>query len=267
MNYDDEESLDREFFLNVKREKITKDTILDETYNKALRKKEKKSKEKTTPKSKPFYKSGIMLVIVAIICFGIVNHMPWFYIRYDGENGTKEQIFYKDFKSEDVNYEEIQKILSSNNDTYYLGFSQDDFKQTPATISNYFIGLGAIGLIFLILQMLDKKLKLSLDSFSIIHSIFSAITMSIGLIIILTMMKFLSSYILLYYNMPLISRYINITNVIVIFPVVFIVIFVAASIVKVSFSIMKINFKEIEKKAGIKGYKNPFFIHKDRSKN
>lgn len=267
MNYDDEESLDKEFFLNVKREKITKDTVLDDVYKRALQKKEKKIKEKTTPKSKPFYKSGIMLLIVAIICFGIVNYMPWFYVRYDGENGTKEQIFYKDFKMEDVNYEEIQELLVSNNGTHYLGFSQNDFKKIPATISNYFIGLGALGILFIILQMLDRKLKLSLDSFSVIHSIFSAVTMSIGLVIILIMMRFLSSYILLYYNMPLITRYMNVTNVIVLFPVVFIVVFVAASIVKVSFSIMKINFREIEKKAGIKGYKNPFFIHKDRSKN
>jgi len=267
MNYNEEDSLDKEFFLNIKRDRVTKDTILDETYKKALQKREKKTKEKTTPKNKPFYKTGILLIIIAMICFGIINYMPWFYIRYDGEDGTKEQIFYKDFKMEDINYEEIQKILSSNNDTHYLGFSINDFKNIPTTISYYFIGLGAIGFLFFLLQMFDKKLKLSLDSFSIIHSIFSAVIMSIGLVILLIMMRFISSYILLYYNMPLIETYINVTNVIVVFPVVFIIIFVAAIIVKLSFSIMKINFREIEKKAGIKGYENPFFIHKNRSKN
>lgn len=265
------DSLNEDFFLTTKNEKTTKEEVLDENFKNVKDLKEKKSEDKKTIMKKPFLKSGIILVIVAVICLGII-YAPWAYVRCDSdyEDGKVDKFIFKNCDEDDIGYDnESQKIINifesnncSNSSCNYVGLTFDDFSNTPKITFYGFSFLALLGLIFIIFQLIERKHSFSVERFTIVHSIFSTVTIIVSTFLFVLIIKFFGIYFLLYYNDPFLTT----KNIVFVSPVAITLLFTLAAIIKVTFSIMKINCIELEKNLNTNEPKNPFFIYKGGSK-
>jgi len=267
-----EDSLNEDFFLTSKTEKTTKEDILDKDFKKVEDIKEKKSEDKKTNTKKPFLKSGIILVILALICLVIISFAPWAYVKcdLDYEKGTTDRFIFKNYDEYDIGHDnESQKIINifesnncSNSTCNYVGLTFKDFRNTPKITFYGFAILALLGLIFIIFQLLEKKRNFSVEMFTIAHSIFSTAIIIISSFLFMLVTKFIAIYFLLYYNNPFITT----KNIKFVSPVAITLIFILAVIIKVTFGVMRINCAELEKNFSAKGSKNPFFIYKGGSR-
>ena len=273
----EEEDIDEDILLRERKKEKTKDEILDDAFRKAeLSKKfpSKTGKMEKKIEKKPFAKSGIILIVIAIIALTIINYLPWMYIKYNADYGEVQQIFYKDFKNEELEYEQINtEILSlfnspcancSNNSKYYIGLTIDDFTSVPQTASNGFITLLLIGLLFTVFVVLDRFYDFSERINSLIHSAFAAGIIIISTIILLSTIKFIGAYFLLYYNWSF-MKIIGINDARLVFIVPIMIVFISFALVKGGTTIMKINFREIEKKRYFEKYERPSPTYRYRS--
>ena len=86
MRSDFEDNLNEDFFINSKYEKTSKDDILDINLEKAKDIHGINKKRTKKEKKKPFLKSGIVLLILSLICIGlIIAPTPWGYIKSESE--------------------------------------------------------------------------------------------------------------------------------------------------------------------------------------
>jgi len=246
--------------LNAKREEQVREQIIDDAFKHAeiergILTPNKKPKKKTYEKTFP--KLGILLIILAIIGLVIISNAPWAYLKYAVGDGHIETSIYQDF--EDSNHAEIenQLIIDLFQPPHYIGLSIDDFSEAAATASSGFIALIILGIIITIFGILDKILKFSIRTFVIIHFIFGAVLIIPGTIIALSSMKFLGSQFLLYYNSQLISS--SSTEVTLLFPAVFIIIAFGFIIAKLAFTIMRMDFNELQKMKEIETPKQSLF--------
>lgn len=246
-NNKDEEQID-EFSIQIKRKNNAKDKILDENFKKAQEKKNFK-KEKKEKKKKPFLKSGIALIIIAVICLSIINYMPWLYVRYDSdinENGYVEGTYYKNFKNLDDTIDpNINSLFELKNGSYQTGISINDFSNAPKFSLYGFYILIIIGLIFTIVLLIDRYRNFSDIRINILHSVLSAVTIIVCIYIIYLLVKFIGAHLLMMHNLPEILQ--TLPNVILIFPVPLAIIITTAGIMKVTFTILKINLFKLEK--------------------
>lgn len=268
MTSNEEDSLDEDFFQTSKLDRVTKEDILDESFKRAEVITGKKFKGTKIAKKKPFLQSGIYLIIVVLICIGIITYAPWAYVKadQDANGGEADAFIFKNYDKDDLGYDnESQTIINvfepekcNSSDCNYLGLTFDDFNTTPKITLYGFIILVILGLIFVIYQIIDRMRNFTFESFIIIHSIFSAITIIVCAYLLIVILKFFGVYFLLYYNDPLI-----LTNNIAFFsPVVILLTFILCSVIKVMFSLLKINCKEFSQNIKDKDSKNPFFIYK-----
>jgi len=242
---------------SAKKEEKIKEEILDESFKKA-----EVSRGLRPPKSKPpikkshekfFPKLGILLIIIAIIGLLFIFTVPWAYVKYDTGDGTIETLFYKDFKDGGSEYQQIVDLFKSPNSSY-IGVSIDDFTDVPVSASYGFILLIVLGVALTIFGILDKIYDFSIEMFTIIHFIFGMVTIVPGTFIVLSVIKVLGSHFLVYYNMPLIPN----QNIVLVFPGVFIVIILGFMIIKLAFTVMRMDFKELEKTTETEISEQPF---------
>ena len=236
---------DQEFKVDVNNS--LKDTLLDESFQEAEFKNNNGEKEKTHKQKKPFLKTGIAILIIAIICIGIINFVPWLYIKYDStlvDSGEVEQSYYIDLWSDEDNYfdSEVENLFIQQNSTMYSGIVREDFKQIPNLSMYSFLILGVIGLILILLAIISRIRDVSPEIMISIHSIFSVIIIIICIYIVFLNMKFLSASLLMNYNYKFLNQIIP--NFVMLFPAPLILIFMTSGLMKAAFSLLKIKFRE-----------------------
>lgn len=257
ITYSDENKDDGSLIKRKKKEKV-KEEILDETFKKAeFLKKTQPAQEKRKTGEKPFFKSGIMIIIIAIIALALINYTPWMYAKYDVGDTSTQQFFYKDFENEEFeNNETCQKVMNlfesnctncTDNSQNYIGLTVKDFETMPKLTTYGFIALIVLGLFFTIFVIIDRFRNFAFEKSYLVCSIFTAGYVVTSVFILLLSIKFLASHFLLYHNDPFIKTS-GLTNITLIFLAPIIIIVFCCAIMKGSMMVMKINFREMEKR-------------------
>lgn len=249
-----EEEPENDFLLINKKKEKAKEEILDETFKKAeFLKKVQPTKEKRKIGEKPFFKSGVILIAVAIVGLVLINVTPWMYVKYTKDDVTFEEIFYKDTSFEDnTDKQNLTYLFNSpctnctNNSQNYVGLTIDDFKNIPKITSYGFIVFIIIGTIATIFAVIDWFRKFSFKTSYLIYSIFAAGNVVVSTFIILTSIKLLASHFLLYYNWSFIETS-GITDARLVFLAPILIIFLASAIMKGATMVLKMNIREIQK--------------------
>jgi len=210
MRTDFEDEFNEDFFLSSKIEKTSRDELLDKSFQKAKNFNHNNSNEKKSSRKKPFLKSGLSLLIISLICIAIILlNAPWGYVKSetDDESNVESYIFRNDQPEDIGNDNASQKIIDifetdncSSSSCNYIGLSFNDFSSTPRMMLYGFIILAILGLLFVVFQIIDKIHGFSHITFHIIHSVFSATTLIISVILLAQLLKFLSVYFLVFYN-------------------------------------------------------------------
>lgn len=269
-HYDDEED---DFFRDVARSKKSlKEDVLDETFKKAEILKGMRPKEERKLTKKPFRLLGVVLISIAIISILIINLAPWMYIKYDAEYGTIEEFYYRGFENKEEHYyREIDYIFESpctncsNNSKNFIGITKDDFTNIPRLTSYGFFILIALGVLLTVIELFFRMRNLSMDIASVIHSMFAAASVFVGVFVMFLSIKFIGLYFLLYYNMAFIEAS-GINSVVIVFLVPIILIIISALIMRIAFTVMKINFREFENKLKSERTEPPYSTFENRSK-
>jgi len=252
-----EEPTDDFLLVRKKRDKV-KEEILDETFKKAeFLKNTQPTKEKRKASDKPFFKSGIIIIIIALAALALINYTPWMYAKYDIGDISTQQFFYKDFENKEIQnnetYQNITHLFNSpctnctNNSQNYIGLTIDDFKTIPKLTTYGFIALVIMGLIFTIFVVIDRFRNFSFEKSYLVCSIFAAGYVITSVFILLLSLKFLASHFLMYYNWSFITTS-GITDARLIFLAPIMMLFFSCAIMKGSMTLMKINFHEVEKR-------------------
>ena len=262
-DFEDEEDFNIDFRSKKDEEKI-KEKILDENFKKAEVSRGLREEEKKIVKKKPFPKSGIVLIITAVICISIINHVPWLYIKYDSElaeNGTVEEFYYRDFiNKEDHYYIEVESLFAPMNHSFYTGLSMDDFTVTPLMMYHLFLFMILLGIVSIVLNIINRFRRYSFEKSAIIQSVSAMIACVIGIYLIVLLMKFFGSYILLCYNMSFITR--SLPNIVMFYPAPMVLLIIALFIIKTSSTLIRINFKTLEKSMKIGGVRETLYVYR-----
>ena len=242
--YCEGEAMAEESALSAKREEEIKERGLDESSKKAETSRgpqflDNKTSKKTSH-NRSFPKLGILLIIIAIIGLISIDNTPWAYIGYEEDYGYVETPVYRNFKNADSEHQTILDLFGS---PYYIGVSTDDFTYAPTSAYYGFISLIILGVILTIFGIWNKIRNFSLKTFTIFHFIFATATIIPSTFIVLSVIKFLGAHFLLYHNTPLISN----SNIILLFPAVYIVIVLGSIIIKLAFTVIRMDFNELQK--------------------
>lgn len=266
MSYYDDIVSDDEVFREAKKDQLSKDELLDENFKKAEKTKLKKDDKKTKVENKPFLKTGILLLLIALICLMIVNFLPWAYVRCENSSGggEVEAFIYSSDKASDINEKDIVNIfeVSEVNSTLYssnfVGINFDDFKISASILNLGFVFLSLMAIGFIIFQMIDRSKNIFKNGFMFFHSAFSCLIIIACFFLLFSLVKFFSVYPLLSYN----SAFINNSNVLILFPVPIAISIVMLIVIKAFFSVMKIYIKKIRDKTDKEGKKEiPITFH------
>ena len=233
--------------------------VLNETFKKAEISDGLKLNEKKINKKRPFLKSGILILVIAIICLVVIDNTPWVYVKYQDQNlGVIEEALNRDLTNE--KYENIENPDStslgsikelfesqcnncSDNSQHFIGLSIDDFSYTSGMTFIAFLIIAILAIIFIALQLIDKILRrFSIETVAIIHSMFAAGIILASTFVLLLTIKFLGTYLLIFYNGPFIP--LEELRIIFIAPIILFVF--AAVLVKGGTSIVKMNFNELK---------------------
>lgn len=250
----EEDSIKEESTLTLKdkREQKIKEKLLDEAFKKAEISRGLRRPDSKTPKKsyeKTFPKLGVLLIILATFGLIFINNAPWAFISYDAEYGSVGASFHRDLENIDIEHQKVLKLFES---PYYIGLSTGDFTYTPILAFYGFISLVMIGIVITIFGIIDKKLDFSIKTFTITHFILAAVAIIPCVSIVLSVMKFLSAHLLLYYNISLIHNLIPDINITFLtFPVAFILIALGFIVIKLEFTVMKIDLNELQKIAEV----------------
>jgi hypothetical protein len=251
MYYKDKEEFIENSFKNDKDE-IIKNKTLDEKFKKAFDLKTKRKTKKTTKKNllkKPFYKLGIYLIIVGLICLLVINLLPWIYVKYDNNIAitTDHEFFYfQNFKIEtNSNDTTFSSFFQTMNSSKYLGISSTDLV-TTSQIQTYILYIFILlGFIYTSIIVLTIKSNLEMNYYILIHSIFIILISILCIYFIFCSIRFIGANILVLFNNQYISPNIENLNFIIIAP--FISILIISVVLKISFTLLKIDFSEFEK--------------------
>lgn len=248
---------DEEFYKKRKIDKEQyKEIVLDHNFLKAQTSKWKKKRksETTKPKEKPFIKTGIIIIIIAIIAIFSIQYLPWMYLKYDTTSGTVEYIIERDLKITDLEIEdmnpEIINFFSSPKSIYgkysssYIGLTFSDFTNIPETSFNLFFILIIISIIFTIFLIIDKSRNFNMDNVTMIYSGFAATCITFSLFIFAICLKFIASYIVLYLNWPFIQD-LGINDIRLVYIVPIIIIILSLMIIKPCITVLKLNYRDI----------------------
>ena len=251
-----------EFLLRMKDEKSKKQYLLDEHFKRAELLRDKQKNLSKTPQKKPFFKSGLIFIIISIIVLGLIFQLPWMYVKYESiDYGEVNVYINRDFEvtknypgeklSQDQIYPEIKVLFSdfgcdncSNYTRNYFGIISEDFTSIPNMISNGFIGLILFGLIFTLFELIDRKKNFSVEISHINHSFFASASLIASIIIFFNSMKFIGAYFMFFHNSAFISA-LGIKNVTIFFIVPIILIILSAILIRICLAVLIYNFKDL----------------------
>lgn len=264
----DDYELDKDALTSEKRKEKTKERVLDDTFKKAEVIREKKIRNRRMRKTiktvdRPFLKSGILIIIVAIVMLAFVEYSPWMYINHETNNGSAVHIIYRDFyQEEEINQTVLDLFQSpctncSNNSQNYIGLSFDDFTTSPKTISNGIIILIVLGIVFTVFLIIDRFRRFSDELVLALHSLFSIGIIIINLIILIYSIKFIATYFLLYHNWSFIEiSGIKNANIVFLTPITLVILTLA--IIRASIMTFNINFREMQNKFTVDKADTPY---------
>jgi hypothetical protein len=222
----------------ARREKI-KEQILDDAFKKAEISRGLGSPDGKTHKKRPYEKTfpklGILIIFLAIIGLVLISRTPWVYIRYDvGKDAS--------FNS---NFDNVgnQTLLDLFKSPYYLGLSADDFTYEYSSTFYGFLSLIILGIVITIFGIFDKMRDFSIETFITIHFTFTTIIIIPSTFIIVSGIKILGSHFLFYHNANLISPKLTFLS----FPVAVSVVVLGFVIIKLMFTLMRMDFNALQK--------------------
>jgi len=268
----DEYELDDDSLTTEKKDERKKEKILDDTFKKAKFLKEKKTINKRIVKSiktvnRPFSKSGILLIIVAIIMLVFVEYSPWMYINQETDKSSTIHLVYRDFnQEEEINQTVLDLFQSpcnncSNNSQNYIGLTFDDFTSSPKIITNGIIILMILGIVFTVFLIIDKFHRFLDEIVFALHSLFSIAAIIISLVILMSSIKFIGTYFLIYHNWSFIEIS-GIKNANIVFLTPIILALLALAIIRGAIITFKINFREMENKFTIDKTEEPYSTYR-----
>ena len=245
----DGEIMNKDFSHEVEKEDLLKRRVLDDSFKKAevsikVKKKEKKKPEEKKPKiKKSFRKSGVILILVAIVGILCVNYLPWAVASYTQEdtNAVVTTSIFRNIDEASMD-EKVKELFVMPS---YIGLTFGDITKTSEKTFYGFIYLIIASLMFMIYQVVDRLRNLSVELLAIVHCIFSVAVIGICLYIILSLAKFIGSYFVLFQNIsyiPIVTQ-----NFIIIFLNPIILAALLLIVIKVCFSMIRINFTDLEK--------------------
>jgi len=200
------------------------------------------SEEKNNLK-KPFRKAGIFIIIISVICLILLIQIPWIYVNYDSDsNESVEEVIYNNPNNQEF---EEDSFFESVNGSQNIGIFLEDFSNTYTISLVILIGLLAIGILVTLYQIITRDQLHYYELDIVINSIALVLTSIICICLIYIFIKFISAHFLNLHN----SSYIldKFPNINIILPLPFIIIIIMAVLLKVSFTLLKINIIELEK--------------------
>jgi hypothetical protein len=225
-----------------RKEKI-KERILDETFKKAEVSRGLRSSDSGTYKKKSYEKTfpkiGLLIIGLAIVGLLFINYVPWVYIRYDVGNVGKEASFDSSFAN--VGNQTLLNIFES---PYHLGLSTDDIAYAYLATVIGFASLIILGTIITIFGILDKFRDFSIETFITIHFIFTTAIIAPSTFIALSGIKILSAHFLFYHNSNLI---LDPKLTFLFFPAVVVAVVLGLIIVKLMFTVIRMDFSALQK--------------------
>jgi hypothetical protein len=252
---------DENFF---KRRRIDKEQykqeILDQTFLKTQLAGPSSIKPKGDLKKsrkKPIIKTGFIVIILALFAIIAGQFLPWMYLKYDGVTNCAEYFVNRNFEIwgcdiEDVSPEVINLFSSptSNQGRYsgsFIGISINDFTNIPKTLFYIFLIVIIISLVFSIYILIDRSKKFDLDNKSMVYSIYATSCILLCIIVLSFSLKFIASYLMLYLNQANIQS-IGINDARIVYIVPFILIILTSIIIKSFLTVMKLNYRDIDKR-------------------
>ncbi len=234
--------MEDEVALKEKREELIKEKILDDAFKTAEVERElhpSGKKQKKRDYEKTFPKLGFLLIILAVIGLVTVSNAPWAYLKYPVGEGYVETSIDRNFVYDETGIE-ITSIFQSPS---YIGVTAVDFTDAPNAASSGLIALVFLGIMVIVFGLVDKLFNFSIPVFIVIHFMFGAAMIIPGLLIVLSSIKFLGVYLLLYYN----ASQIVTPDVIVVFPAALVIVALGFIIIKFAFTVMRMDFNELHK--------------------
>lgn len=234
----------------IKKEQRIKQEFLEENFKKASTAIDKIKKENIKkPAKKPFFKLGLCLILISIFCLIFLNLMPWAYIKYDNnvpELKTHEFFYYNTGKIDTISNDTTFTNFFKSGESYgYIGLSSNDITKTSEVQSCIFYAFIVIGIVFTIFEILFRKRDFSLKRYRLVHTFFALITAILSVYFIFISIKFIGANILIGYNIQF--AFINIEKLAIVFIAPVILTFIVSGILKLSITVLKINFNEFEK--------------------
>lgn len=218
------------------------------------------TKEKSKFKNKPFFKLGLLLIVVGIICLLIINLVPWVYVVYDNKisNVNNNEVLYYNNKIDAFSSDKyFTSFFASQDSNLYFGVNSFDLNSDYIIQSFILYTIIILGFVLTIIGLFIIKSDFSIDKYRLLNCFFAIIIALLCIYSIFITVKFLGSEILIFYNSNFISD--NITNLAVIFLAPIILIVMTSFLLKINITILKLNLKYFEKTFYEKPNQNPLY--------
>ena len=225
-----------------------KQNLLDENFRKAVYSMKRKDTPIPRSEKKPFFKIGIVIFIVSMICIGIILKAPWMYIEYDSSNldsNEYKSYYYMNFRGETYKQSQsVETFFDSENSTTFLGIERNDFSYIPKIGIYLFSILAILALVFTILVFIDKKKDIiSIEHLYLFHTISMVITLVICTFMIYFLIRFFGASVLSTLNKSILEK--SFTNFAILFPTPLILIFISSVLMKLCGTTIKSDFREM----------------------
>jgi len=261
-----DKKINNDFSNKTKKLEKIKENLLDETFRKAeLLKKKYQSKgiDKKKINRKSFPVSSLVFIIIAVVAIAFISYLPWMYIRYNAGQTETDVFIYNDFNQASTN-QEISNLFGSNCNNCnnisqnYIGLSIDDFYNTPKITLYGFIALIILSVSLTIFALINKYRNYSIEAFSVIYSSFAIIEIIVGIIILISCMKFIGAYFLSSYNTYYIEG-LGVVDARIVYLTPILIIIFAFIIIRIAMAVVDINFRELDRKNEFDNPQRKFF--------
>jgi len=194
---------------------------------------------------KPFRKVGILIIIISVLCLLLMSQLPWAYVKYDSkqnENKSVEEVIFSDTSAQDL---KENSFFESENGSQNVGILLDDFTNIYRMSYYLLIGLIVMGVIITLYQIITMNKGHLYDLDLIFNSIVTIIAAVIGIEIISLFIRLIGAHFLFFHNSLFIAEAFPNIHMILVLP--FAILVITAVFLKISFTILKMNFKKLEK--------------------
>jgi hypothetical protein len=233
--------------MDANEEEKLKVKLLDESFKKAEKTLEVKSQSKKPVKKSykiTFPRLGILLILLGMMGIVVSFTVPWAYINYETGEETIETSIYKGYRVENDKNQVADTLFNS---PFPVGVSDHDFISAPIITGYGFFVFILLGLAISIFGFLHRTKNFTVKTFTLTHFIFATLAIPPSVFIITSVIKFLGGHLLYLYNSHILNTMNVPSKMVMIFPAVFILVALGFILLKVAFTIMKIDFKELIK--------------------